>query len=81
VVIIITTLLAFALRLHFQHARPGFPLGVDEYDDGPYFGSAVRLVHGSMPYRQFVLVQPPARDLALGHFAHNQVTPRYRSHT
>ena len=65
VVIIITTLVAFALRLHFQYTRPGFLLGVNEYDDGPYFGSAVRLVHGSMPYRQFVLVQPPGITLLM----------------
>ena len=60
VAIIITTLVAFALRFYYQYTRPGFLLGVTEYDDGPYFGSAVRLVHGSMPYRQFVLVQPKA---------------------
>src|SRR5215470_6938058 len=65
VVIIIATLVGFALRLHFQAARPGFLLGVTEYDDGPYFGSAVRLVHGSMPYRQFVLVQPPGITLLM----------------
>jgi hypothetical protein len=64
-VIIITTLVALALRLHFQYTRPGFLLGVTEYDDGPYFGSAVRLVHGSMPYRQFVLVQPPGITLLM----------------
>jgi len=64
-VIIITTLVALALRLHFQYTRPGFLLGVTEYDDGPYFGSAVRLVHGSLPYRQFVLVQPPGITLLM----------------
>src|SRR5215467_9360990 len=63
-VIIITTLVAFALRL-YQDSRPGFLLGVTEYDDGPYFGSAVRLVHGSMPYRQFVFVQPPGITLLM----------------
>jgi hypothetical protein len=65
VVIIVITLVAFALRLHRQYARPGFLLGVTEYDDGPYFGSAVRLVHGSMPYRQFVFVQPPGITLLM----------------
>src|SRR5262249_26876145 len=62
--IIIPTLAAFALRF-YQDSRPGFLLGVAEYDDGPYFGSAVRLVHGSMPYRQFVLVQPPGITLLM----------------
>jgi hypothetical protein len=65
VLIIVITLVAFALRLHRQYARPGFLLGVTEYDDGAYFGSAVRLVHGSMPYRQFVLVQPPGITLLM----------------
>jgi hypothetical protein len=62
-VIIITTLVGFTLRFHYG-TRSGF-LGVAEYDDGPYFGSAVRLVHGSMPYRQFVLVQPPGITLLM----------------
>ena len=64
-VVIIVTAVAFALRLHRQYARAGFLFGVTEYDDGPYFGSAVRLVHGSMPYRQFVLVQPPGITLLM----------------
>jgi len=64
-VVIIVTAAAFALRLHRQYARAGFLFGVTEYDDGPYFGSAVRLVYGSMPYRQFVLVQPPGITLLM----------------
>jgi hypothetical protein len=64
-VIIITTLAALALRLYYQYTRPGFLLGVTEYDDGPYFGSAVRLVHGSLPYKDFVLVQPPGITLLM----------------
>jgi alpha-1,2-mannosyltransferase len=64
-VIIITTLVALGLRLYYQATRPGFLMGVTEYDDGPYFGSAVRLVHGAMPYRDFVLVQPPGITLLM----------------
>ena len=63
--IIVITLVALALRVYYQYKRPGFLLGVTEYDDGPYFGSAVRLVHGSMPYRDFVLVQPPGITLLM----------------
>ena len=37
--------------------------GVTEYDDGAYFGSAIRLVHGALPYRDFVMVQPPGFTL------------------
>ena len=63
--IIIITLVALILRVYYQYTRPGFLLGVTEYDDGPYFGSAVRLVHGSMPYKDFILVQPPGITLLM----------------
>jgi hypothetical protein len=59
------TVLALAIRVYYQYTRPGFLLSVTEYDDGPYFGSAVRLIHGSLPYRDFVLVQPPGITLLL----------------
>jgi hypothetical protein len=65
VIILAATLLALGLRLYYQYTRPGFLLGVNEYDDGPYFGSAVRLVHGVLPYRNFVLVQPPGITLLM----------------
>ena len=57
-VIAAATAVGLALRL-WQLSRPGYLLGVTEYDDGPYFGSAVLLVHGALPYRNFILVQPP----------------------
>ncbi len=62
--IIAATLLALALRL-WQLTRPGYLFGLTEYDDGPYFGSAVRLVSGALPYRDFVLVQPPGITLLM----------------
>jgi alpha-1,2-mannosyltransferase len=49
----------------YQLARPGLLLGVTEYDDGGYFGSAVRLLNGVMPYRDFVMVQPPGITLLM----------------
>ncbi len=64
VVIAGMTLLALGLRL-FYLTRPGYLLGVTEYDDGSYFGSAVRLVHGMLPYRDFVFVQPPGITLLM----------------
>ena len=57
-VIITATLLAVGLRL-YDLSRPGFLLGINEYDEGTDFGSAIRLVHGALPYRDFVMVQPP----------------------
>jgi alpha-1,2-mannosyltransferase len=65
IVITVAAALALALRLYYQSTRPGFLLGVTEYDDGAYFGSAIRLVNGVLPYRDFVLVQPPGIALVL----------------
>jgi hypothetical protein len=63
-IIVVTTLLALGLRL-YQLSRPGFLLSVNEYDDGPYFGSAVRLVNGVLPYKDFLIVQPPGITLLM----------------
>ncbi len=63
-VIILATLLAVALRL-YQLTRPQYLLGVTEYDDGTDFGSAVLLVHGYLPYRDFIIVQPPGITLLM----------------
>jgi hypothetical protein len=54
----ILTLLALVLRL-YQLTRPGQLLGVPQYDDGVYLGSAIRLLDGYAPYRDFAFVQPP----------------------
>jgi Glycosyltransferase family 87 len=63
-VIIALAVLAAALRLYYL-TRPGFLFGVTEYDDGSYLGSAIRLVQGQLPYRDFVFVQPPGITLLL----------------
>jgi alpha-1,2-mannosyltransferase len=57
-VIIGATLVGLGLRI-YQLARPGYLLGITEYDDGTDYGSAVRLIHGALPYRDFIMVQPP----------------------
>jgi len=63
-VIIAVTVVAVALRL-YQLTRPDYLLGVTEYDDGTDFGSAILLVHGYLPYRDFVMVQPPGITLLM----------------
>jgi alpha-1,2-mannosyltransferase len=63
-VIVATTALALGLRL-WQLRSPGHLLGVTEYDDGVYLGAALRLVHGVLPYRDFVVVQPPGLILVM----------------
>jgi alpha-1,2-mannosyltransferase len=63
-IIIGAVVVALGLRV-FLLTRPGYLLGVTEYDDGPYFGSAIRLLSGSLPYRDFVMVQPPGITLLM----------------
>ena len=55
-VIAAAAILALALRL-FQLSRPGYLSGFTQYDDGVYFGNALRLVHGAIAYRDFAMVQ------------------------
>ena len=62
--IIVATALAIGLRL-YQLTRPQYLLGVTEYDDGTDFGSAVLLIHGYLPYRDFIIVQPPGITLLM----------------
>jgi hypothetical protein len=62
-IITVAAALALVLRI-YRLTHPGL-LVVSQYDDGPYFGSAVRLVHGALPYRDFVLVQPPGITLLM----------------
>src|SRR5215470_2921704 len=63
-VIFAATMLAVGLRL-YDLSRPGFLLGMNQYDEGTDFGSAIRLVHGALPYRDFVMVQPPGITLLM----------------
>jgi hypothetical protein len=63
-VILAATLLALGLR-GYEIFRTGHLLGVGDYDDGADFGSALRLIHGVLPYRDFILVQPPGITLLM----------------
>jgi alpha-1,2-mannosyltransferase len=63
-VIVVATLLALGIR-GFQLAKPGHLLGVGDYDDGADFGSALRLIQGVVPYRDFIIVQPPGITLLM----------------
>jgi len=57
-VIVVATLVALAIR-GVQLAQPGHLLGVGDYDDGTDFGGALWLIKGVLPYRDFIIVQPP----------------------
>jgi alpha-1,2-mannosyltransferase len=63
-VIAVCTAAAAFLRF-YQLTRPGYLLGVTEYDDGVQFGDAVRLVSGVIPYRDFTVMQPPGSFLVM----------------
>lgn len=43
--------------------------GLQGYDDGVYFGSALAFVHGAVPYRDFLFLHPPLVVVALSPFA------------
>ena len=63
-VIAVCTAVAAILRC-YQLTRPGYLLGLTEYDDGVNFGNALRLVTGVVPYRDFVSVQPPGTTVLM----------------
>jgi hypothetical protein len=43
--------------------------GYNAYDDGVYFGAAAALMHGVLPYRDYLLLHPPGMVLVLAPFA------------
>jgi hypothetical protein len=49
--------------------RGGGLTGLNHYDDGVNFGGALGLVHGQLPYRDFLWLHPPGIQLALAPFA------------
>jgi hypothetical protein len=67
-VLIAIAVLAFVVRVRLLTQRGGL-LGSDGYDDGVYYAAADALVHGRLPYRDFLLLQPPGTILALTPFA------------
>jgi hypothetical protein len=63
-VITVAAVVALALRA-YQLLQPGVLLGVLFYDDGLYVGSALRLVQGVLPYRDYFLGQPTGMTLLM----------------
>lgn len=62
--VVLAALVDVALRLE-EILRPGHLLGVVQYDDSVYLGAALRIIAGSLPYRNFILIQPPGLPLLL----------------
>jgi hypothetical protein len=61
-------IVALAVRMVPVLAGGGLT-GLRGYDDGVYFGMAMALVHGVVPYRDVLLLQPPGITLLLAPFA------------
>lgn len=59
---------AIAARTQQVLLSGGFT-GIGGYDDGVYFSGAQLLVHGRLPYRDFLFLQPPGILVALAPFA------------
>lgn len=59
---------AFVVRLSIM-VRGGGLTGIGSYDDGVYYAAADALVHGRMPYRDFLLIQPPLIAVVTAPFA------------
>jgi hypothetical protein len=66
--IVLMAVLAAGLQ-GLRLARPGGLLPGNASDTALYLGSAIRLVHGVLPYRDFVLLQPPGVVLLMSPFA------------
>jgi alpha-1,2-mannosyltransferase len=52
----------------YQLSRPGLLFGATP-DISAWFGGSIRLVHGALPYRDFVFTQPPGFPLLVSPFA------------
>jgi alpha-1,2-mannosyltransferase len=61
--------LAFALRLGIVLFSNGGARGIFGYDAGVYYSAADALIHGRVPYRDFIFLHPPGIMVALAPFA------------
>jgi len=60
--------IAFVVRL-VPVLRGGGLFGMGNYDDGVYYAAATGIIHGRLPYRDFLLLHPPGVPLLLTPFA------------
>jgi len=60
--------IAFIVRL-VPVLRGGGLFGIGNYDDGVYYAAATGLIHGLLPYQDFLLLHPPGMPLLLAPFA------------
>ena len=67
-VAVVVGALAFVIRLAVE-LRGGGLAGMGGYDDGVYYVAGDALVHGRIPYADFLLLHPPGVALAVAPFA------------
>jgi len=68
-IVVLAVLFVAVLPVALDLSQPSGLYGSTQYDDGVYFAAALRLVSGVLPYRDFVLVQPPGITVVLAPFA------------
>jgi hypothetical protein len=66
-VVLLVGVLGSIVRLHMLFDPD--PLFYGVYDDGVHFSAAVNLVHGNLPYKEVLFLQPPGLLLAVAPFA------------
>lgn len=62
------TAIALGLVLFYEGIHLGYFHGLNQVDDGIYYGEGVMLAHGVLPYRSYVDVQPPGMVLLMAPF-------------
>ena len=68
VLLVVVGAVAYAIRLSIM-VRGGGLHGLGAYDDGVYYAAADALVHGRLPYRDFLFIQPPLITVVAAPFA------------
>lgn len=66
--VVVILVVAFVARV-LPVVRGGGMVGLSFYDDAVHFAAAVGLVHGRLPYRDFLLLHPPGIVVFLAPFA------------
>jgi alpha-1,2-mannosyltransferase len=67
-ILVAVAAIAFTARL-VPVLRGSGLYGLGNYDDGVYYAAATALVHGQLPYRDFLFLQPPGITVVLAPFA------------
>lgn len=70
--VVVCVTLFSAMFLIWEFSRPHALMGLhqaDNYNDGVYFGAALRLASGKLPYRDFTFLHPPGLPIILAPIA------------